>query len=58
MHGNGQLSNTHPRTQHIDIKFFSLCDWVERDLMLLNCIDTLINMADHLIKALHPTLFH
>ena len=54
--GNAQKPTT--RTRHIDIKFFSLCDWVERDLMVLERIDTSINMADHLTKALQPTLFH
>jgi hypothetical protein len=54
--GNAQKPT--PHTQHIDIKFFSLCDWVERDLMLLDCINTLNNMADHLTKALQPSLFH
>jgi hypothetical protein len=44
--------------QHIDIKYFSLYDWVERNLMLLDRIDTSINMADHLTKALQPSLFH
>jgi hypothetical protein len=54
--GNAQKLTT--RTRHIDIKYFTLCDWVERDLMLLDRIDTSINMADHLTKALQPTLFH
>jgi hypothetical protein len=45
-------------THHIDIKFFLLCGWAGRDLMLLDRIDTSINMADHLTKALQPTLFH
>ncbi len=45
-------------TRHIDIKFFSLCDWVEGNIMLLDQIDTSINMADHLTKALQPTLCH
>ena len=54
--GNSQKPTT--RTRHIDIKCFSLCDWVERDLMILDRIDTSINMADHLTKALQPTLFH
>jgi hypothetical protein len=54
--GNAQKPT--PQTWHIDIKYFSLCDWVERDLMLLDRIDTSINMADHLMKALQPTLFH
>jgi hypothetical protein len=54
--GNAQKPT--PRTQHIDIKCFSLCKWVERNLMLLDCIDTSINMANHLTKALQPILFH
>ena len=54
--GNAQKPTT--QTRHIDIKFFTLCDWVEQDLMLLDRIDTSINMADHLTKALQPTLFH
>jgi hypothetical protein len=54
--GNAQKPTT--RTRHINIKYFSLCDWVERDLMILDRIDTSINMADHLTKALQPTLFH
>ena len=27
-----------PRTRHMDIKYFSICEWVDRDLMLLECI--------------------
>jgi hypothetical protein len=54
--GNAQKPTS--RTHHIDIKFFSLCDWVERNLMLLDWINTSINMADHLTKALQATLFH
>ncbi len=54
--GNAQKPTTH--TQHIDIKYFSLCEWVERSPMILGQIDTSINMADHLTKALQPTLFH
>ncbi len=46
-----------PRTRHMDIKYFSLSDWVERDLMLLERIDTSIN-ADHFTKSLQPALFH
>jgi hypothetical protein len=29
-----------PRTGHIDIKYFSLCKWVEQDLVILDRIDT------------------
>ena len=54
--GNAQKPT--PRTRHIDIEYFSLCEWVERDLVLLDQIDTSINMADHLTKALQPILFH
>jgi hypothetical protein len=54
--GNAQKPTT--QTQNINIKYFSLCDWVKQDLMLLDCIDTSINMADNLTKALQPSLFH
>jgi hypothetical protein len=47
-----------PRTRHIDIKYFTLCDWVERDLIILEQIDTSINLADHLTKTLSRILFH
>jgi hypothetical protein len=45
-------------TRHIDIKYFLICDWVERNRVLLDRIDTSINMSDHLTKALQPLLFH
>jgi hypothetical protein len=54
--GNAQKPTS--RTQYIDIKYFLICEWVERDLVLLNRIDTSINMSDHLTKALQPILFH
>jgi hypothetical protein len=54
--GNAQKPTT--RTRHMDIKYFSLCEWVERDLMHLERIDTSINMADHFTKALNRALFH
>ena len=54
--GNAQKPTS--RTRHIDIKTFSLCEWVERDLMHLERIDTTINIADHLTKALQRSLFH
>ncbi len=54
----GDTQKPTPQTTHIDIKYFLLCEWVERNLMILDCIDTSINMADHLTKALQPTLFH
>jgi hypothetical protein len=54
--GNAQKPT--PRTCHIDIKHFSLCEWVERDLILLDQIDNSINMSDHLTKSLQTLLFH
>jgi hypothetical protein len=48
-----------PQTCHMDIKYyFSLSEWVERDLMLLECIDTSINLADHFTKGLQTALFN
>jgi hypothetical protein len=54
--GNAQKPT--PRTRHIDIKYFALCDWIERDLIILKHIDTSINPSDHLTKALSQILFH
>ena len=34
------------------------CEWIERDLIHLERVDTAINTADHLTKALTRTLFH
>ena len=46
------------RTRHMDIRYFALSDWVERDLMILERIDTSINEADHFTKVLDRTLFY
>ncbi len=54
--GNAQKPT--PRTRHMDIKYFSLCKWVEHDLMHLERINTKINMADHLTKGFTRALFH
>jgi hypothetical protein len=54
--GNAQKPT--PQTQHIDITYFALCDWVERNLILLDCINTSINLADHLTKISSRILFH
>jgi hypothetical protein len=54
--GNAQKPTS--RTRHMDIKYFSLCEWVEQDLVILDRINTSINMADHMTKALQPILFH
>ena len=54
--GNAQKPT--PHTRHMDIKYFSLCEWVDRDLMILERIDTKLNMSDHFTKSLSRTLFH
>ncbi len=46
------------RTRHIDIKFYAIQEWVERDLVVLKRIDTAINMADHFTKPLPRILFY
>ncbi|KAL9178452.1 hypothetical protein ACHAXT_003782 [Thalassiosira profunda] len=45
------------RTRHVDIRWFALADWVERNLIILERIATAQNMADHFTKQLGPTLF-
>jgi hypothetical protein len=47
-----------PRTRHMDIKYFTLSESVERDLMLFEHIDMSINLADHFTKGLQTALFH
>jgi hypothetical protein len=46
------------RTRHIDIKYYAIQEWVERDLIILERIDTSINMADHYTKPLPRILFY
>jgi hypothetical protein len=46
------------QTRHIDIKYFEMCKWIEHNLMLLEGIDTMLNMLDHLTKVLSWNLFH
>jgi hypothetical protein len=47
---NAQKPTT--RTRHMDIKYFALAEWVERDLMILERVNTAINTADHFTKIL------
>ena len=54
--GNAQKPT--PRTRQMDIQYFSICEWVDRDLMILERIDTKLNLADHLTKGLSRALFH
>jgi hypothetical protein len=46
------------RTRHMDIRYHVLCEWVERDLIVLERVDTTINEADHFTKLLSRVLFH
>ena len=46
-----------PRTRHMDIRFRVLAEWVERDLVQLERVDTKLNLADHFMKQLGPLLF-
>ena len=53
------MGNAHkatPCTQHI--KYVSIYEWVDRELMHLERIDTSINISDHFSKALSRALFH
>ncbi len=47
-----------PRTRHMGIKYKVLCEWVERELEVLERVETKLNMADHFTKQLGPLLFH
>ena len=46
------------RSRHIDIKYYAIQEWVERDLIILQRIDTALNMADHYTKPLPRILFY
>ena len=46
------------RTRHMDIKTFGIQDWVQRDLLSLQRINTADNYADAMTKALGRTLFY
>jgi len=54
----GNAQKTTPRTRHLDIRYRALADWIERDLLVLERVDTTVNTADHLTKLLSRTLFH
>ena len=46
------------RTKHIDIKYFAIQDWVDRDMITLKRIATTDNSADALTKQTQRTLFY
>jgi hypothetical protein len=54
----GYAQKPTPCTQRIGIKYFSMCEWIERDLIHLEMIETTINMSDHFTKGLSRALFH
>ncbi len=58
MHRNGQRPKAHLKNKTHGYKILLLCERVKHNLMIIDRIDTSINMADHLTKALQPTLFH
>ena len=41
----------------MDIKYHAICEWVERDYMVLERVHTSRNLADHFTKQLNPILF-
>ncbi len=49
---------TTSRTQHMDIRYHILCEWVECNLIVLEQVDTTINNVDHFTKILSRVLFH
>ena len=54
----GNARKPTPRTRHIDIKYYSLSEWIEQDMIALERIDTSLNMSDHFTKPLPRALFH
>ena len=46
------------RTRHMDIRYLSLQDWVEQDMIELEPISTTNNNVDMFTKGLNRTLFH
>jgi hypothetical protein len=54
----GNAQKLIPCTQHMDIKYFLLCNWVKRDLMHLERVDTKMNMAGMFMKSLSRLMIH
>ena len=46
------------RSRHLDIKYYALQEFVERDLMIIARIATAQNMSDHFTKPLSKLLFY
>lgn len=54
--GNAGMSTR--RTRHMHIKYFSLQQWVEEDLITLHDIESTYNVSDTFTKQLGRVLFH
>ena len=54
--GNAQQPTR--RTKHVDIKRFSLLDWIENDLVIMKRIKTADNSADSMTKSLGCVLHY
>ncbi len=55
------MANAQKLTSHIchmDIRYHVLYEWVEWELIVLECVDTTINKVDHFTKLLFQALFH
>ena len=58
--GARQMANAQKptcRTKHLDIRYFALTEWTERDFIVLKPILTSDNNSDALTKALGRQLF-
>ena len=54
--GNAQKPTK--RTRNMDVQYFALDEWIERDLLHLARVDTKSNVVDNFTKALTRILFH
>ena len=54
----GNVQQPTRRTRHMDIKHFSLLDWIERELIIMKHINTSDNSADVLTKSLGRQLYY
>ena len=54
--GNAQQPTR--RTRHMDLKTFSILDWVQRDLLIMQRIKTADNCSDVMTKQTGKQLFH
>ena len=46
------------RTRHMDVKYFAVSDWVEKDLITVTAIPTAENVADAFTKQTPRNLFY